>query len=185
MDALGGILGIIVATVGAIVYYDDFAVFLEQNFGVGTLIAELIRDKFPMPAVSTEQGILDKCWNSGLIATDPAQYLSELLIMIISFLLIVLLLSAIVKLLFKVIESFFSHGFLDWINRIMGMTLVIAKNILLFTLILGIIYPFMESAAKLGLQGALNAIVYINSSIMAARLLKLFVVFKAVIGLNV
>ncbi len=185
LDALGGIVGIIAASIGAFVYYDDFAALLEEKFGVGTVIAGIIRDKLPMPAVSTEPGLVHNYLSSGLINADPAQHLAQLLLMIMSFFLIILAVCATVKLLFKALEAVFSHGFLDWVNRVMGMILAIAKNMLIVTLILGIVYPLLEAAAKMGLQGALNAVVYINSSIMAAKMLNAFMIFKAVMGLSV
>lgn len=184
IDALGSMLSTVLALVVAVLYFGDCASYLEKYFGLGNLLTTLIKDKVPVLAFSLDQSILGHGLLAAPAINDPAYYLAQLLVAAAGFLLVFGLASMVLKLLFACLNSLFSLGLLGGVNRIMGMLLVLIKNLLILVIILGVAYEPIYLAARMGWDWAGIASGYMNNSILTAKLMDGFVLIKAMLGIT-
>jgi len=183
IDIIGGIAGIVVAIMLAIVYYDDCAFYLEGRYGLISLLTDFIRKKAPITALSTDNSVVGLPGSSELFI-DLAHYLAYLIILAGCFLLILLVISLIFKLAFKGLSELFSWGVLGGVNKFLGMVLVVAKNLVTIAIIAGIMYPTIKTAAQMGWQGAIVTYKYMQESYLFSDLLNIFGLVKALLGMN-
>ncbi|MEN6324850.1 MAG: CvpA family protein [Syntrophomonas sp.] len=181
IDALGGILSTVLALVAAVLYFGDGAAYLERYFGLGSLLTTLIKDKVPVLALSPDQSILGQGLLAAPAVTDPAHYLAQLLVAAVAFLLVFGLASVVLKLVFACLNSLFSLGMLGGVNRIMGMLLVLIKNLLILVIIFGVAYEPIYLAARMGWDWAGIATGYMNKSVLTAGLMDGFGYIKALL----
>lgn len=184
IDALGGMLSTVLALVAAVLYFGDCASYLEKYFNLGNFLTALIKEKVPILALSLDQSILGQGLLAAPAVTDPAHYLAHLLVAAAGFLLVFGLASVVLKLVFACLNSLFSLGLLGGVNRIMGMLLVLIKNLLILVIIFGVAYEPIYLAARMGWDWAGIAAGYMNNSILAARLMDGFVLIKALFGIT-
>lgn len=181
MEALGGIAGTIIAVVAGILYYNEGAVLLEANFGLTGLLTGVIHDKFPLTAIASDSKLL----GSLTILpgySDAGSYLAYLLTLGISFILIVIVCSIIIKLGFRLVSDLINHGILGLANRILGACLVAGKNIIIIAIILGITNPIIKTGAFMGLSGALAVSQLLDQSFFAPELNNIFAVVKDILA---
>lgn len=184
VKAVGGMISIIAGILAAALYYDDCLVYLEQSFGVVSLLAEMIRNRMPITALSIVPDF-SNIVRPNMAYADTAHWLANIILIGVCFILIFLISSKLLNLFWKLIDSLFSWGLLSWINRIMGMVLVVFKNMVIMAVITGLLYPSIELAGKMGFDKALAFSGYIDRSIMADNLIILFNLLKGMLGLNV
>lgn len=183
VKALGGMLGVLLAIILAAVCHDDIVLYMEEYYGVCTLLANLIRDKFSVSAMITDQVINIKCINN-IIFEDMAEYLAFKALLIGSFVIVLLLGSKIIKLGVNILDHIFHWGVLSWINGILGMLFMGIKTFIVMAVVLGLIVPVIKTGSIMGWTGAMVFLSLINDSILAEVLLDLFAMFGSLLGLN-
>lgn len=184
IDALGSMLSTVLALVAAVLYFGDGAAYLEKYFGLGNLLTTLIKDKVPVLALSLDQNMLGQGLLAAPTVNDPAHYLAQLLVAAAGFLLVFGLASIVLKLIFAGLNSLFSMGLMGGLNRIMGMLLVLLKDLLILVIILGVVYEPIHLAARMGWDWAGIAAGYMNNSVLTARLMDGLVLIKAMLGIT-
>jgi uncharacterized membrane protein required for colicin V production len=184
IDALGGIIGIVLALFLGVVYYDECANWLEQAFGITTNLARLIEAKIPAAAVKVNSKIMES-FGAAAGYTNPGEYLAYLLTLVISFVFILLVGNILIKLLFSLAHHVLARGALEWVNRVLGAGLVAAKNLLITAVILGITLPVIQTGREMGLDSAIYVYNLINKSFLAPQLILAFDTVKNFIILNV
>ena len=184
IDALGGMLSTVLALVVAVLYFEDCALYLEQNMGISTFLTTFIKQKVPVLALSLDQSMLGQ----GLFAlpglTDPANYLAGLLVTAIAFLLLFTVVSVVLRLIFAALNSLFSLGLLGGVNRVLGMVLVFTKNLLIMILLVGIAYQPIYLAARMGLNWAGVVSGYMVNSSLAVLFMNAFIIIKTMVGIT-
>lgn len=184
VNALGGILSSLLALLLAFVYYNDCALLAEKSFGLTGIISEFIRQKVPILTISPNSGILGHGLFELPLINDPASYIAQLVVPALSFLFLFVISSLLLKLVFEALNSLFSFGVLGWVNRVLGMALVLLKNMLIMTLLTGVLSPLVYMAARIGWAWGITASGYMANSLLLARLMAVFVFIKTAAGIN-
>jgi uncharacterized membrane protein required for colicin V production len=183
IDALGRITGILAAIVIAVLYYDNCICYLEQQYGLTSLLSDYIREKAPVTAFSTNNGVIG-LFNSSQDFVDTANQLAYLIILIGVFLLSLIIISWFIRLIFSLLNKLFSWGPLGGINKILGMLLIVGKNLVIIAIIAGIIHPAIQTAAQIGWDGAIIANKYMQESYLFGDILNIFNICKDLLGMN-
>jgi uncharacterized membrane protein required for colicin V production len=170
-NVVGGLAGVLIGLLAAIVFHRELAQYLEKAFGVNTLLVDFLRDKLPLPALNP--GLIE-VWGHAPQWADPASYLATALLTGLSFLLILLLGSKLVQAICQLMDGLFAHGILAGVNRSLGMGLLLLKNLVILAILAGILLPPLEVAAQMGMSGALLVTQYMHKSLLLEPLLRLF-----------
>ena len=175
MSVLGGFASTLIALFIAIVYRNELALYLEKEFGLITLLSQTMADKIPQPALggATAGEFLPSIKTLPFVQEQLANF-AHMVVVAISFILLYMIISKGLRLIWKLLEAPFYKGILGRINRFAGMLLLVAKNILLTAVVLGILYPFLKSGVGMGITGLINTNLWIDQSLTAPYLLNLF-----------
>ncbi|MEN6350216.1 MAG: CvpA family protein [Syntrophomonas sp.] len=185
VNVLGGVLSSLLALLLSFLYYDDFALLLDKSWGISSIISEFIQEQVPVLTLSPDKGLFDRGLLSIPLLGDPAGYLAHLIMPALSFLILFLISSILLKLVFTALNSLFSLGILGWANRVLGMALILLRNLLLAVLLTGVLYPLVDTASQMGWAWGISASQYMSSSVLAAQFLAFFVYLKALaVGIN-
>ncbi len=176
---IGGLMGILIGLLVAVVFHRELALYLEEHFGLSTWLAGVFQEKLPLPALNPG---LVKALDFPAGLADPAFYLATSLVIAISFLVILLLGSKLVQLLCELLEGIFAHGILSGVNRGLGMGLLVLKNLLIMAVLAGVLVTPLELGARMGLPGALITTQYMHDSFLLEQLLNIFDYLKALLG---
>jgi len=182
IEAAGGIISTIIAIFMAIIYYDQCAVLLDEQFGIKLYISELLKEKIILSPAFSDNSLLSSI-NMGNFLANPAWYLSDMILTVVSFILILIVVKLILGFIVKILDSLFSRGALSWVNRFLGLCLVVVKNVVIMAIIVGLIYPVIDISADLGFNGAIEAVQVIEHSLLSEILLSLFKNLKISIGI--
>lgn len=182
IKAITRIFNTILAIILGFLFYDDFLIYLNHYFNTQAYLTEFFCNKFPIFVFSIDVPLLpDSIPVELAILNDVAETFSYYIMIVISFLIIFIISKLVLRVLTYFLEGLFSFSILSWINRLLGMLILPAKNLLLITIFIGLIYPAIELAAEIGLSGALIISELIKSSIITGRLLNYFEVIKALV----
>lgn len=181
LKAFGGLISTVAAVALALLFSNDLVLVLENDFGLQTALTGFISAHLPVTAISVPMP-LSRLTPGGL--STPAQFLSQLLLFIGCFLMIVFLGSRLLQLLFTAFDALVSWGLLGWLNSGLGMAVVVVKNLLIVAIILGILQPAIALGANMDLSGAVWAAQAIHDSWLAPNLLVVFVLMKNMVGLG-
>ncbi len=177
-NVIGGLMGIMIGLLAAIIFHRELALSLEGYFGLSTWLAGVFQEKLPLPALNPG---LVKALDLPAGLADPALYLSTSLVIAISFLLILLLGSKLVQLLCRLLETVFARGILSGVNRGLGMGLLVLKNLLIMVVLAGVMLTPLELGARMGLPGALITTQYMHDSFLLEQFLNIFDYIKALL----
>lgn len=180
VNAVGNIISLVIGILLAVVYYDRFASYLQEYYGVITALGDVIRSKIPLTVINMEStGLIN-----GIIFDDAAHYLAHLLIIALSFIVIFLVSSKVVQMLWSGLDTLFSWGWLSSINRLLGMALEVVKNATILTIVFGLLYPALVLAAGMGFYTILQVVDIMDKSIIAAYMLQTYTMLKDMAGLR-
>jgi len=177
-QVIGGLMGIMIGLLGAVIFHRELALYLEKYFGLSAWLAGVFQEKMPLPALNPG---LVKALDLPAGLADPALYLSTSLVITISFLLILLLGSKLVQLLCRLLETVFARGILSGVNRGLGMGLLVLKNLLIMVVLAGVLLTPLELGARMGLPGALITTQYMHDSFLLEQFLNIFDYIKALL----
>ncbi|MGI6422160.1 MAG: CvpA family protein [Syntrophomonadaceae bacterium] len=180
LHALGSIISLAVGIMLSIMYYRNLAAYLQDYYGVTGSLAESIRSKIPMTALKLNQEQII----NGLGLGDASNYLAHLLVMALCFIAIFLLASKLTQFLWLGIESVMKWGGLSPIDAFLGVVLAISQNLIILSITLGLLYPALLLASKMGFYSALVVVESIDKSLSAAYMLHTYELLKAWIGIS-
>ncbi len=180
INAVGNIISLLAGILLAVVYYANFASYMQEYYGLTTALSELIRSKMPLSVANIGSSIL----TNGMNFEDAAHYLAYLLILALSFLVIFFLSSKIIQVLWSGLDSLFSWGWLSSINRLLGMVLAVAKSLIILTIILGLMYPALVLASGMGFYIVLPVVDALDESIATAYMLQTYAMLIELAGIN-
>lgn len=184
MSVLGGFASTLIALFVAIVYRQDLALYLEKEFGLKTMLAKTIADKIPQPTLGNDfTGNIIPSVKTLPFVQDQLASFAQMVLVAISFILLYIVISRGLRLIWKLLEAPFYKGILGGVNRIAGMLLLVAKNILLAAVVLGILCPFIKSGVNTGITGLVNTSLLIDQSWTVPYLLSLFTGMETMLGL--
>lgn len=181
IKAITSIISTITAVILALVWYDDFIIHLNNYFDLQIYLSEVILSKLIAIFYPLDVLILADYLPIEGKLTELADKFSYYIMIILSFFIIFFGSRLILTVLSSILESLFSFSFLSWINRLLGMIIIPAKNLIMLIILLGITYPLIELGAEIGLSGPLIIMSLIEGSIITESLLNYFQVVKGLI----
>lgn len=184
ISVLGGLASTLTALFIAVVYRHELALYLEEKFGLTSLLAHAMAEKIPQPAWSDApaRDILPALKTLPFVQEQLVNF-AQMIVAAICFVLLYIIISKGARLIFKLLEAPFYKGILGRINRLAGMLLLVAKNILLMAVVLGILHPFVKSGVGMGITGLINTGLWIDQSWTAPYLLNIFAGLESMLGL--
>lgn len=183
VKAFGGLFGTITAFVIALLFSDDLVLLLEANFGTRTALANTLAGHLPVTALPLPLP-LSKVIETELTTPTPADFLAQFILILACFCLITFAGARLLGALFGAFNALVSWGILGWLNSGLGLVLVVVKNLLIITVLLGLIQPAIKLAASLGYAGAQALQEALNGSYLAPQLLYIFILLKDMLGLG-
>jgi len=181
VKSFGSLFGTIIAFIFAVLFSDDLVLLLEAQFGARTAVANSLAGHLPVTALPLP---LSRVIEGELAATTPADALAQFILILACFLFITFAGARILQVLFGVFNTLVSWGILGWLNSALGLVLVVVKNLLILTIILGLIQPALNLAANLGFAAAQGLVNALTSSYLVPKLLYIFVLLKSMLGMG-
>jgi uncharacterized membrane protein required for colicin V production len=183
LESLGGIIGTVGALAAAYIYRQDTALYLEKTLGLKEIMTAAVEKKIPLPTIGQDPSGLLSSINTALHA--QCENMAHLLIVGISFVLLFLLVSLAVKLAFQLLDKIFGWGLLGSANRLAGVVIVAAKNMIIIAVMIGIFSPMIDKGSKMGLESLTTINALLNSSVVAPHLMTVFIALEKVTGIGV
>jgi uncharacterized membrane protein required for colicin V production len=181
VKAVGGLFGTITAFIIALLFSDDLVLLLETHFGTRTALANALAGHLPVTALPLP---LSKVIETELTTPTPADFLAQFMLVLACFCLITFAGARLLQALFGAFHALVSWGILGWLNSGLGLALVVVKNLLIITVLLGLIQPAIKLAASLGYASAQMVQETLADSYLVPQLLYIFMMFKDLLGLG-
>lgn len=154
---LAKITGLIAGLSAAYYGYSSLAVYLNQQWGLGDSIATFLLERLPLPlwqgwAGGGYQTLPGSPGSPGatMVLSELSQRLAVFSLEIISFVLILLVVSKLVTMLFRMISGVTSGTPLGLLDRLGGLLLGFARGILIVMILVLLIQPFTTVGAQTG-----------------------------------
>jgi uncharacterized membrane protein required for colicin V production len=179
-DTLAGVVSVILAMLMAVLYCDNVARFLEEQFNVITSLSEVLSNKYPLITPAVNNLLADRFWNADKAVGQPVPDLAYWLVVSGCFLIFLWLGSKILKLLLKSLAGVFSWGILGWLNRLGGMVLALVKNGLIIGVLAVILQPLAGAAARAGVSSAQTFWALLGNSVICLHLVDIFNLVRSV-----
>lgn len=185
LGVVGGFVSSLAALAAAFIYRDDLALYLEKEFGLQTMLVQIIAEKLPQPALSgSPLGKLLPSLQNLPIVQDKLKDLAQMILIAAAFLLLYIIISQGLQLIVKILQSPLRGGALGGINRLAGMAIMAGKDLLIMAVVLGISYPFIQRGAVLGIKGLIKAGSVIDQSQLVPYLNLLFTSLEKLLGIG-
>ncbi|HAA08295.1 MAG: CvpA family protein [Syntrophomonadaceae bacterium] len=181
VKSFGGLFGTIGAFIIALLFSDDLVLLLEEKFGLRTAVADAVAGHLPVTALPLP---IPRVLEYELTAPTPADFLAQFILILACFLLITFVGARLIAIIFGAANALVSWGILGWFNSGLGLALVIVKNLLIITILLGLLRPAIQLAANLNYAGAQAIMKAMNDSYLVPKLLYIFALLKAMLGMD-
>lgn len=183
ISVLGGFVSTLAALVIAVVYRDNLAFYLDQEFNLKTIFVQAIFEKIPQPVMTGPYGLkLMPSIKDMPFFQQQLNGLAETLLVAIAFILLFIIVSFGLKLLWKVLEVSIKKGGLGGINRLVGLLLLVGKNLMIMAILLGLLAPFVKNGVSVGMTGLTDTNLWIEQSRTAPWLLNIFSGLEKMLG---
>ncbi|SHH18478.1 Colicin V production protein [Thermosyntropha lipolytica DSM 11003] len=174
IKALSGIIGLAAGLILAWAYYDNLALYMEDYYGVITLMADFLRERLfltALPAAGIGEGVP---FLPGRQEADIAYSLASFLLLALSFMVLLIIGSRVVRFLWSYLDIIFMTGFWAGLNRLAGMMVVLLKNVVILAVAFVFLTPFVRYGAALGIGSLLLLEQGIDNSYLANIIFKAF-----------
>lgn len=184
VQALGGLVGLLLAIAVAVIYSDDVALYLDYRLGLITWLEDFLIGRIPLTASSIPFHLSFRYPIKIEQFPSLAALLAYLSVVLGCFLFIVTIGSKLLQLVFKGFNNLLSWGILGWLNSVLGMNLVVAKNLLIIAILLSLLQAPVELAARMGLKAGVVGWEYLNSSLAVEKFSGLFWLLRDIMGVS-
>jgi hypothetical protein len=185
LRVVGGFVSSLAALAAAFFYRDELAVYLEKEFGLQTMLVQVIAEKLPQPALggSPLEKLLPSLQTLPFVQ-DKLKDLAQVILIAAAFLLLYIIISQGLQLIVKLIETPLQGGALGAVNRLTGMVVMAGKDLLIMAVVLGISYPFIQKGAAMGIKSLTQAGWLIDQSRLVPYLNLLFTSLEKLLGIG-
>ncbi len=187
--SLGGIISTLIGLGVAILYRNEAASYLQEHYGVVSKLTLFLEKRLSIPAWGSNQagGISSlPAVNEGL-AYVHMQFteFALLLVVALSFLLLYIISSLLIKIFCVVLEKMLNMGKLGVINRTGGAGIILAKNIVIMAMLLGVLAAPLGLGSKIGIKTFYQASGFMEGSCLAPYLMKVYAFLQALVATHV
>lgn len=170
LETSGRIAGIIVGIILAMALSHEASLYLEKRMGLVTQIAKFLSHK-TLPSLAHSPEFLEP---TATALANPAYSMAMKTVEILSFIFLFILAATLVQMLFRAVENLLGRGLLSGLNRVLGLVVNAAKNLLILTALVGLLASPIRLAARMDLGGAQVADQALENSVLATEMLKAF-----------
>ncbi len=187
IGAAGGIVTNIVSIVVAWRFRPVLTDYLEDRFGIVSLVVRKVESHLSLPIDTANQDQIIR-----MVAFDHAQALlhgqitefSYLFVSALIFLLLYMISSCLLRLIFLTITRIMEHGVVGSFNRLGGIILVTSQTIIIMAVLAGILANPINLGADLGVKYARGLQVWLGESLFFPYLLKIWGLMLSMLGIG-
>lgn len=185
LAVVGGLVSSLAGLAGALFYRHDLALFLENKFGLQTMLAQSMAERLPQSVLGGSP--LDKI--VPLLQTMPfvqekLAATAQMFLAALSFIVLYIIISKGLLVVWKLLQSPFRHGILGGVDRLAGAVLMAGRDLLIMAIVLGISFPFIHSGAVLGIEGLIKAEAVIDQAWLTPYLQLVFANLEKLLGMG-
>lgn len=163
LDAMGRIVSLVSGLLVALCFCDDLALILQHRFAFTSILAVRLQGT-PLSFNQLDNPLLQLIAGDLPGAQDARLWAAQTIAVIISFLVLLAVVSAVINLLWHPLTGVFKHGIIGVFNRLAGLVLNIAKNALILAVIFLTIFPLLQSLAGINLPMIIDICNYMRDS---------------------
>jgi len=189
IGAVGGIVTTLVSLGIAYLYRNTAADYLQEHYEVVSSLTGLLEKRLSLPVGQLNQ--TDIISSLPLVDEGVAflhRQITEfayLLVAALCFLLLFIVCRCLLKFMCMFIEKVLQQGIIGRVNRIGGIVLVLTQNLIIITVIAGLLSTPLQLGTDLGVKNASRLALYMEGSVIFPYLLKLFAFLKVFTGIGV
>jgi uncharacterized membrane protein required for colicin V production len=177
----GSIIAVLAGIIVAGLYRIGMANYLQTHFSMQAVLAEKIKQY-----ISAQTTAMIPFYDSSLnLFSEPSQYLARMLTLAIAFLILFFIVILAVNSIFGLLQKAFSLMGLNGINRCGGIIFSLLKDMIIISIILGMLVPVMKTGAVFGWDKAYMIVSLVEKSVLAGSLVKAYAFLAVLIGFNV
>lgn len=187
VGAVGGVLTNIVSLVVAWIFRQDATNYLEDQFGIVSILVKIVERRLSLPIDSINQGqIIQILPLDQALASLHSQIteFSYLFVSIFCFLLLYITSSCMLSLIFLCLTRIMKYGVIGSANRVGGIALVTARNIVIMAAIAGVIYNPIILGAEIGLNNANRLQAWLEQSFFFPYLFRIWGIMLSMLGIG-
>jgi uncharacterized membrane protein required for colicin V production len=185
INSAGGLVAIFFGVLTASACWRTLTDYLQKNYDLITICAGAIQKHLPTPAFDVTEGLVPTIFKNSLYAYQNAPYhVATMIISALVFVLIVIAVTGLITVLFKVVSIPFNWGILGLTNRIGGGLFMLAKQVLILAVVVGLAGPMVTTLAHTGVAGMIDLEKYTKGSLLFPCLENLFQLMGKIIGVN-
>jgi len=185
---IGGIISTLAGLLIAFLYRNEAAAYLQEHYGVVSTLAAFLEKRMSIPAATgfSQPGLLSLPVNQGL-AFVHRQFteFSYLIVVTLCFLLLYIISSYLFKFSCAILEKMLCWGILREINHTGGIGILLAQNVIIMAVILGILNSPLGMGTKMGIKSVSQIMTSMQDSILVPYLLKVFTLLHSIAGMSV
>ncbi|MGE5396397.1 MAG: CvpA family protein [Chitinophagales bacterium] len=182
IKSIGGVFSLVVGIWCAVQWWQPITQYLEKNYSVVTTLSVSIAKHIPFPVLDDTGGLVPLLFKSSLYAYQGMPYhISRVLVSAAVFLLTVSIIAGLTMAIWHILSVVFEWGILGMVNRVGGVAFEVSKVVLVLTILVGVLNPVMQAAARAKLEWAILAMEYMDSSVLVPYLESLFAFMGTII----
>lgn len=172
---VGGVVSLVLGLWLGAVYCDDLALYLESKIHLISVLDAFLSKKLAVSAISPPSSpVFPPVFSFAEIPNSASAGLAYLLVVIISFLALYLVVSRLANFLWSLANLVFGWGLLGGLNRMGGLVFGIGLKAFSLAIAIGLLIPLVEFGARIRIESAIAARVYLESSILTPYLIQVF-----------
>lgn len=178
IGALTGIISTLVGLGVAYVYRQAAAEYLQQNYGLVTILTTYLEKHLGLSLGVGEPGILSSLpiVNEGLALVH--RQINEFaygLVVALCFLVIYMITSLVISVIGLILGKILPGGIKGGMNRAGGAAIILTQNILIMAALVGILNIPLQMSGAMGFKGITQVLTLMQDSMLVPSLLKIFV----------
>jgi len=180
---IGGIISTLAGLGIAFLYRNEAAAYLQEHYGVVSTLTAFLEKRMSIPATGFSQpGLLSLPVNQGL-AFVHRQFteLAYLIVVTLCFLLLYIISSCLLKFSCAILEKVLCWGILKEINHSGGIGVVLAQNVIIMAVIMGVLNSPLGLGTKMGIKSVSQMTASMHDSVLVPYLLKIFTLLHSML----
>lgn len=186
--SIGGIFSTLAGLGIAFLYRNDAVDYLQEHYEAVSKLAAFLEKRISIPTTGFNQNSLLSSLplDQGLnfIHQQFAEF-AYMLVAALCFLLLYMISSSLLKFCSVIIEKLLCWGILKEINHTGGAAVIVAQNIIIMAVILGVLNSPLGLGTRMGIKSVSQAMDYMQGSVFVPCLLQVFTLLQSIVGLHV
>ncbi|MGE5372959.1 MAG: CvpA family protein [Solirubrobacterales bacterium] len=149
VQSIGGILALALGLFIAVNYWQPTSDYLQDNYGLTTVISKAVEDAIPVPSFESQEGMVPLFFKSTLYAyRGLANHIARLAVGGLAFGLLLMIVAAATSFLWKGLGVLLEIGMLGWLNRFGGSAFEVLRLLVILSIAAGLLMPVIQSMSQ-------------------------------------